>query len=167
MNDPTPTGTSFEALPDQVRVPIVVKPGGQYQKYDFKPEDATRFTEPIEPYLSDIREFHRALYGDQHVTLQNKEAMLSRVRLMLEELGELACRIHEEDLVGTADGLIDLLYVTFGTADLLEIPVAACWREVHRSNMTKDFTTVDVGKKGAVKGARYSPPDLAPLLKNS
>jgi predicted HAD superfamily Cof-like phosphohydrolase len=36
-----------------------------------------------------------------------------------------------------AKELADVLYVVYGTADLLEIPLEAVFREVHRSNMSK------------------------------
>ncbi|MDX3260813.1 MazG nucleotide pyrophosphohydrolase domain-containing protein [Streptomyces sp. MI02-2A] len=36
-----------------------------------------------------------------------------------------------------AKELADLLYVIYGTADLLEIPLEAVFAEVHRSNMSK------------------------------
>ncbi|MFE9525121.1 MazG nucleotide pyrophosphohydrolase domain-containing protein [Streptomyces sp. NPDC006631] len=36
-----------------------------------------------------------------------------------------------------AKELADVLYVVYGTADLLEIPLEAVFAEVHRSNMTK------------------------------
>ncbi|MFE2099533.1 hypothetical protein [Streptomyces sp. NPDC059468] len=36
-----------------------------------------------------------------------------------------------------AKELADLLYVVYGTADLLEIPLEAVFAEVHRSNMSK------------------------------
>lgn len=152
---------------------------------------------------------------------------LLRVRLLLEELGELACAIHEGDRVLVADALTDLLYVTVGAAvscldgelsDLWEIPtrimfeprsirslvqavgqlvsdlelghdwdvlssslnlvwyylaalalahdvpLRACFFEVHRSNMTKTVIDTTGGKKGSVKGPGYEPPQLAKLL---
>jgi predicted HAD superfamily Cof-like phosphohydrolase len=36
-----------------------------------------------------------------------------------------------------AKELADVLYIVYGTADLLEIPVEAVFAEVHRSNMSK------------------------------
>jgi predicted HAD superfamily Cof-like phosphohydrolase len=36
-----------------------------------------------------------------------------------------------------AKELADVLYVVYGTADLLEIPLEAVFTEVHRSNMSK------------------------------
>jgi predicted HAD superfamily Cof-like phosphohydrolase len=43
-----------------------------------------------------------------------------------------------DDLVGVADGLIDLIYVAIGTLQLMGVPVAEGWREVQRANMTKE-----------------------------
>ena len=63
-----------------------------------------------------------------------------RILLMQEELlgkGELAESMEEQDLIGVADGLADLLYVTIGTAVVFGIDIEPVFDEVHRSNMSK------------------------------
>ena len=120
-------------------------------------------------YLKSVQEFHCALYkrNDLH-TLAEKGVVLSRVRLMMEELGELACAMHEENIVLTADALADLLYVVFGTAAVFGVPITECYAEVHRSNMTKDFPLgVNSTQKGARKGKNFSAPELQPILKQA
>lgn len=97
-----------------------------------------------------------------------------RLRLMMEELGELACAIHAKDLTKIADGICDLLYVTVGTAvahglgPLLE----ELFAEVHRSNMTK-FSSVSCHFDMGVKYQRetgkldtYDPPRIAEMIAN-
>ena len=63
-----------------------------------------------------------------------------RILLMQEELlgkGELAESMENQDLIGVADGLADLLYVTIGTAVVFGIDIEPVFDEVHRSNMSK------------------------------
>ena len=89
-----------------------------------------------------------------------------RLRLMLEELGELACAMHEKKLVEVADSLVDLLYVVIGTAvDYGFAPILdEMFREVQRSNMSKDFLEQGDGRKGGIKGERYFKPDLGSII---
>lgn len=114
-----------------------------------------------------LREFHEKLYGPEKGHLYNSSLVVSRLRLMMEELGELAIAMHQKDLVQTADAIADLIYVVVGTGEILGIPVEECFREVHRSNLTKEFDRVSLGEKGARKGPGYEPPDLAPILRRA
>lgn len=89
-----------------------------------------------------------------------------RLRLMMEELGELACAIHSDDLVEVADGITDLIYVAIGTAidcGLHEI-LDDCWEEVQRANMSKDPAPAGDGRKGGIKGPGYTLPDIKKLV---
>lgn len=86
-----------------------------------------------------------------------------RLRLMMEELGELAEAIHTGDLVQIADGLADLEYVTVGTAIAFGIPHEEVFREVHRSNMTKPALD-EHNKGGKVSKEGYEPPQIATIL---
>ena len=82
---------------------------------------------------------------------------------MVEELAETLQAMAHCDEVDTLDGLADLLYVTVGTARLFDLPVEAAYREVHRSNMTKNsILNHSAGVNG--KGPNYSPPDIAGVL---
>jgi len=88
-----------------------------------------------------------------------------RLHLMLEELGELSRAMNERDIVKFSDSVCDMLYVVIGTGIAAGIgPILdELFREVHRSNMTKDPHTMP-GHRGAIKGERYEPPDLGPII---
>lgn len=92
-----------------------------------------------------------------------------RLRLMLEELAEYSIAVNSggnDELV--ADAICDMLYVVIGTAISHGMgPILdELFREVHRSNMTKDFRPIGNGEKGGFKGEKYSPPLLGPILRN-
>lgn len=101
-----------------------------------------------------------------------------RLRLMMEELGEVAQAMHENNLIEVADGLCDLLYVVVGTAVEYGMgPILdEMFAEVHRSNMTKfqgevqerALATGQIANdkySGKVrKSANYQPPDLASII---
>lgn len=87
--------------------------------------------------------------------------LLQRVGHMAEELGELTRAGVNQDVVGLADGLADLVYIAFGTASDAGIDLAAVLEEVQKSNMTKSPLDAD-GKGG--KGPGFVPPDVAGVL---
>lgn len=86
-----------------------------------------------------------------------------RYKLIDEELGEYAEAAANDDLVGVADAICDLLYVVLGTAVEHGIDIAPCFEEVHRSNMTKvGGYKNEYGKW--VKGPNYVRPELEPII---
>lgn len=107
------------------------------------------------------RKHHIAVAGWPRIP--NPGELVTRFRLMNEELAELEVALHEGRIVATADALADLLYVVYGTANACGIPIDAVFAEVHRSNMTKPGLD-EHGKGGKITKEGWSPPDLAPLL---
>lgn len=111
-----------------------------------------------------LTEFHAAFgqpFGHGDI---NNSAL--RIRLHLEENRELIEALMEGDLVGTARELADVVYVAYGTAHSLGIPLDAVIAEVHRANMSKfgpDGPVYDEGGK-VLKGPNFRPPDVASLL---
>jgi predicted HAD superfamily Cof-like phosphohydrolase len=116
--------------------------------------------------FEDVGDFHRKFglpaVGDissnsvrpHEITPETRDV---RLRFLLEELEELAngygfdLQWHlepmhdklEQDLPGIADALVDLAYVTYGTAHLHGLPWPALWADVQRANMTKERAKVD------------------------
>lgn len=147
-------------------------------------------------YYRDIMEFHRkfGLDYDGKPRALVKELAIFRVKFLIEELIEyinastewpldrdeieeieelllapLRDYYSEGDLEKKFDALIDLQYVTLGTAYLHGFKMDEGWRRVHAANMQKmrcerpaDSTrgsTFDV-----IKGPNWRPPVLSDLL---
>jgi len=90
-----------------------------------------------------------------------------RLELIAEELEEMWDAIENKDLVGVADALTDILYVTYGAGHAFGIDLDKCFAEVQRSNMSKlgeDGKPIyrDDGK--VLKGPNYFEPDLKSVL---
>jgi predicted HAD superfamily Cof-like phosphohydrolase len=90
-----------------------------------------------------------------------------RVDLLVEETGEFADATAKGDIVGIADALADIVYVTYGAAVTYGIDLDAALREVHRSNMSKlddQGRPVYRADGKVLKSSRYTPPDIAGVL---
>ena len=84
-----------------------------------------------------------------------------------EELDELNLAIDNQDLVEVADALTDLLYVVYGAGHAFGIDLDECFKEVHRSNLSKlgeDFKPIKREDGKVLKPNTYSPPDLKFVL---
>jgi NTP pyrophosphatase (non-canonical NTP hydrolase) len=127
--------------------------------------------------LADVRKFHETFAPQQRqddfLTITER-----RINLIYEEYEEVSeAIVHLEDtrlnLTSStmeeakeelAKELADLLYVVYGTAEELGIPLERVFKSVHQSNMSKVWSdgTVrrnDFGK--ILKPDTYSPPDLS------
>ena len=90
-----------------------------------------------------------------------------RKDLIEEELDELNLAIDNQDLVEVADALTDLLYVVYGAGHAFGIDLDECFKEVHRSNLSKlgeDFKPIKREDGKVLKPDTYSPPDLKFVL---
>jgi len=114
-----------------------------------------------------VRAFHDRFGCIAHdrPTWPGAHAHRLRMSLLEEELAELRNAGESEDLVGIADALADLLYVTYGAAVTYGIDLEPVFDEIHRSNMSKGDPEVRVRCDGKVlKGAHYSPPRVLEVL---
>lgn len=137
-----------------------------------------------------VREFHQA-FGHpiaEGPTTPDDEVRALRCRLIVEEalefvqasgfsisvngtpIEEARLRMapsHDPDLPEVADALADLSYVTIGAALVYGFPFDKCFREVHRSNMSKlgdDGKPVYRADGKVLKGPNFTPPDLTSIL---
>ena len=65
------------------------------------------------------------------------EDMRYRINFIQEELDELNEAWNDGDLEGALDALVDIMYVTLGTAWLMNLPILDAWDRVHHANMQK------------------------------
>lgn len=87
--------------------------------------------------------------------------------LIHEELMELNEALDSKDVIGIADALADIIYVTAQQAEALGFPVDAMLREVHRSNMSKlgeDGKPIYREDGKVLKGPNFTEPDLEGVL---
>ena len=86
-----------------------------------------------------------------------------RYELIKEELDELKEAIDSKDIKEVADGLTDILYVTYGAGHAFGINLDKCFEEVQNSNMSKlgsDGKPIYNDKGKVMKGPNYFKPDL-------
>lgn len=86
-----------------------------------------------------------------------------RVKLIQEEFDELREALAQQDLSAIAKELADLLYVVYGTAVSCGIDLEPVFREVHRSNLSKEGGSRREDGKW-IKPPTYSPACIQPIL---
>lgn len=90
-----------------------------------------------------------------------------RVTLLREEFDEYLHAVYSDDLVELTDALADMVYIIYGTARLMGIPLDDVLAEVHRTNMAKApggvVTRRDDGK--VLKPEGWVAPDIAGVLR--
>ena len=92
-----------------------------------------------------------------------------RLDLISEELEELKEAMRKEDMVGVADALTDILYVTYGAGAAFGIDLDKCFEEVHNSNMSKldrDGRPIYREDGKILKGPDYFEPNLEKIVEN-
>lgn len=90
-----------------------------------------------------------------------------RIELIGEELNEFWDACEQKDIVGVADALADILYVTYGAGHAFGVDLDKCFAEVQRSNMSKlgeDGKPIYREDGKVLKGPNYSEPDLKSVL---
>lgn len=103
-----------------------------------------------------VAEFHKKFDlpdGWTDVLAANREAQEYRIRFLAEELAELVEALADGDRVKAFDALLDLAYVTYGTALFAGITPAqwqAGMKTVHECNMAKERAlTATASKRGS------------------
>jgi predicted HAD superfamily Cof-like phosphohydrolase len=122
--------------------------------------------------INDIKEFHEKFELEYNgpARLLDKEDALFRIKFMQEELDEYIKACAENDLTGSLDALIDLIYVALGTAYRQGLPFKEGWDIVHACNMSKERALPDGAnsKRGSkhdvVKPLDWVGPDYSKIL---
>ena len=95
--------------------------------------------------LDDVRAFHDKFGVPMSPVpaLLDTEAVRFRIKFMQEELNEFIECHDSLDIHGSADALVDLVYVAIGTALKMGLPWPALWAEVQRANLEKRLAKPD------------------------
>jgi len=156
---PVPSGDQLDGVVEQVR---------QFHRHIGAPVAARPCllpcsTEAVNRLAVQLLELSLVVYlegaaaGDQ---------VLARLALTLEEISEWLFAHSRGDLVAAADAWADRLYVLLGNAVATDLPAEFLFREIHRSNMTKEPGQRDWPGK-AVRGRRFSPLAIKDMLKDA
>ena len=105
-----------------------------------------------------IREFHQK-YNLQP-TQNNKELQEARIKHMTEELKEYINAQKEGNREQQLDALVDLVYVTLGTAYYENFDFDGAFKHIHSCNMKKIQKATKRSKWDVVKPEGWQPPNL-------
>lgn len=126
--------------------------------------------------FEDVQFFHRKFdvgTPDSHPHLIPEDVWHFRQKFLHQELAEIEEAYEQKDLAKFFDGLIDLVYVLLGTADLASLPWQAGWDEVQRANLEKQRAasaeqSQQLTGRGhhldVIKPPGWTPPDIAGIL---
>lgn len=127
---------------------------------------------------SDVAEFHSKVLKREDPTTPAIRRPDLRAELIMEEACETVFALtgvevawtfqkifesDKPDLLASIDGLIDLLYVTYGTALEMGVDLEPFWDEVHAANMRKANGPVREDGK-MLKPIGWIGPDIAGVL---
>jgi len=116
-----------------------------------------------------VREFMMAFGQEVKNKPENPDTNTQALRydLIKEELQELWDAQCQNDLIGVADALTDLLYVVYGAGHAYGIDLDKCFEEVQRSNMSKlgaDGKPIYREDGKVLKGPNFFQPNLEAIL---
>jgi predicted HAD superfamily Cof-like phosphohydrolase len=100
-----------------------------------------------------------------NVFKENPELIKLRLDLVTEEYQELKEAVSNNDIVETIDGLVDLLYVTYGFLSALNIDADKAFEIVSHSNLSKVCNTEQEAIDSVniyLQGTRYTSPCYRP-----
>lgn len=129
-----------------------------------------RFAADCSDALFMVAEFHSAFdlpMANLPTTSIPADLRQLRVDLLVEEVREFAEATEAKDIIGIADALADILYVTYGAAITYGIDLDAIVREVHRSNMSKldeNGRPILRADGKVLKSPHYSAPDVVTVV---
>lgn len=93
------------------------------------------------------------------------DKMTMKIGHLKEELAEIERAYKDRDIVEVADGIMDLIYVAAGLANLMNLPCDVLWHDVQNANMAykERVTSLDnATKRGSTFDVRKSKNWIAP-----
>lgn len=119
-------------------------------------------------YFTDVKDFQTAF--EQRVGTKpefpDMEERMLRTKLLYEEFNEYLDAEKNNNLIGVADAIADMIYIACGTAASYGIPLDEIWEEVHNSNMAKlvDGKALKREDGKILKPKGWRPPNLLKLM---
>jgi predicted HAD superfamily Cof-like phosphohydrolase len=119
----------------------------------------------MNPWVEMVKEFHEKFgQGIRHKpTILPMLESHFRSTLIKEECLETTHALKAGNIVETADGIVDTIYVLIGTAIQSGIDLEPLFREVHKTNMAKVGGPTRIDGK-ILKPEGWEPPRIAELL---
>lgn len=122
-----------------------------------------------------VKEFHECfkvhpLASPTYNQQQLVDFLSRRYVMLLEEMMETARACENLDAREVIDGLLDIIYVAYGTLDLLGVNADEAFAEVHLSNMSKldeDGQPIFDENLKIKKGPNFKKPDLTKFVEQA
>lgn len=121
--------------------------------------------------IEQVRHFHAAFKQPilEVPTIPNRERIALRHRLLAEEVFELHDASFKGDIVEVADGIVDCLYILFGTAHEFGLAhlLPELFDEVQKSNLSKldkDGNAIFREDGKVVKSDLFFKPNLSKII---
>jgi len=116
-------------------------------------------------WYKDVLDFHKKFDSDigESPSIPSPDVKKLRIKLIKEETKELKDALQKKDIVATADAIVDLLYVTIGTAIACGIDPRPVWDEVQKANMAKEGGGKREDGK-IMKPAGWQEPDVKSII---
>ncbi|MBT3817497.1 MAG: nucleoside triphosphate pyrophosphohydrolase family protein [Candidatus Magasanikbacteria bacterium] len=112
-----------------------------------------------------VKEFHKKFNTPvlESLSLIPEDRSLNRYKLMKDEVEEYKKGTEEKNIENIAKELADVLYTVYGTIleHGLQDKMEAVFKEVHDSNMSKDYHEYKM-----IKGDNYFKANISKTLKN-
>lgn len=118
-------------------------------------------------WFNDVLDFHRKFDCtiNAYPCIPSPKDIKLRIRLLKEEIKETLKAIDDNDIEGLSRELVDIIYVTLGTALTYGVDLRSVWEEVHAANMKKEVgNKSNDGKVNKPDG--WIPPNIAKILVN-
>lgn len=121
--------------------------------------------------MKDVDAFHKKFgrKAAKRPELLSVDEFEFRLKFIQEELDETVRAYAAKDLEEFADGLVDIVYVTLGAAQLAGLPFDKLWAAVHKANMKKKKAKAAADSTRGyafdiVKPKGWAPADLSKIL---
>jgi len=121
--------------------------------------------------INQVKDFHEkfSIPVSDYPDYISAERQKLRIDILQEEVNELAKAMSDSNMIEIADGIVDCIYILFGTAVEYGFrhKLEAMFQEVHRSNMSKlgvDGKPIYREDGKVLKGPNFTAPDLGSIL---